>query len=339
MKKTAIKSFSFFLALIMALSAFSLCAYAAEEVKFGNQKQQYNSQYAEFNFHADKSVKLKYNYEAEKFNVYYSAKSIAKKGKVLFSVKKATELAIFKDWVYYVNYSKGAIMRCKISDKSKQTLVKFDKNKVFFVNFIIDKKNSKLIYNLMPEYGLKTAQLYVASLNGKNKMKVSNRAKQHFFTNGKNLYYIRDNNLLKYNYDSKKSTVVKVNMYFKDAELIGMEGNNLYLYFSDDYTLDYYRVNVKDKKIKLLATPEAFGDDGAIISTIIYKNSIYVLTGTGAGCGFAKVNNKTGKFNYAPYDYNCLSEYFGYYKNSIAVEEADFVNGQNNYYKTIVNLK
>lgn len=305
--------------LIVSVFAFSgVNAYAATS-KFNAQKQQFNTQNASFNFDGDKYVRVKYTDKAE----IYLASNFGKKEKLVTKEGSAAYPTLKGSYIYWINYGKGAIVRCKTSGKGKKNILKFNVD-TQGVKYIISGK--KLIY-LIADYDEKTGEmksmkLYQASLAGKNKKLISKGLSGYSFYTYKNkVYFLKSNKLYSYSFKTKKTVMIKKG--FKDAHINSMEGANLY-YFTYKYTdsgesYAVKKINVTNKKVTSVGTVKT---DGSVWSMITSNSGVFVITNTQDGDkAFGKL--KKGKIDYSTYrkKYDKAGDELAYYKNYIVFDE------------------
>ncbi|MBQ7739696.1 MAG: hypothetical protein IJT65_00485 [Eubacterium sp.] len=307
--------------------AFTSTATAKETLVNVSQKQQFNSQTNLFNFSGSTVAK------ADAGKGLYYAKSLNAKGKKIDGGREDRSPTIYKGYVYFVDVN-GSLKRVKTNGKSKKVLVKGDETKgVYYIIY-----RNKIYYNLISysEEGVSlSAKLYSCNLNGKNKKYISKSSEaSSIFAYENKVYFISGSNLKRYNIKTKKVSNVKKGM--SNCSIINMEGNNIY-YLRDAGNEIYAKVtryNVKSKKTKNF-TPAKDDCDGYVHNILSCLSGSFVVTGTGAGDAFAKINGS--KFNYEPYysKYNTCGSCLAYYKNYIVVSNFDNDFNFKNYVKMV----
>ena len=308
--------------IILALSlTVGSTAFAAEtKVKYDSQKKQFNSQCAMFNYNGDKTVKLIYDKGTNRYKVYYSEK-LTKKGKAIFSIKEPTPLAIKGNYVFYSNSATGTIMRRRLDGKGAKKIIKFTKNK-YTVRFIIC--GSRLIYNLIVYDGngdFVSSKLYSATTKGENRKLIAKNVKSQMFMYKNMLYFIKGKDLMRYSFNDGvlKSRYVGLNL--KDAELIGMENNIVYIaYYKGEMfnKCNFYKADVDKQKYWKFESIEC---DEPIQSAIVFENKPYIITGLGGGCEFAAVRGEKSDYKSYKNKYNQGGDSLGFWKNSIVFDD------------------
>ena len=306
--------------LVTAFAFTGVNAYAATS-KYNEQKQQFNSQNSAFNFDGNKYVRIKYG--NNKSEIYF-ASSFGKKEKLVTKESSAVYPTIKGDYVYWINYVKGAVMRCKTNGSGKKAIVKFDADNDGLLYMISGKK---LIYQInkydSEAYSLKSSKLYTATLAGKNKKNIAKGLTGYgMYTYKNKVYFMKSNKLYSYNFKTKKTVMVKKG--FKDMQLNGMEGANLYyIYYSSKGTTETYtvrKINVKTKKVTKIATVKS---KNPVWSMITSASGIYVLTDDNDMGKKSFARFKGGKFDYETYDkkYDIAGDDMSFYKNFIVFDE------------------
>ncbi len=304
---------------VTALSFTGVNAYAAES-KFNEQKQQFNSQNSSFNFDGDKYVRIKY---AEKAEIYF-ASSFGKKEKLVTKEGSAAYPTVKGSYVYWINYAKGAIMRCKTNGSGKKAVVKFDAENDGLLYIISGKK---LIYQLTSydakTYKVKSSKLYTAALTGKNKKSIATGISGYgMYTYKNKVYFIKSNKLYSYSFKTKKTALVKKG--FKGMQINGMEGADLYyLHLDSEGDTEAYtvrKINVKTKKVKKIGVVKS---EKSIWSMITTGSGVFVITDDNdlGKKSFAKFRN--GKLDYETYEkkYDIAGDNMSFYKNFIVFDE------------------
>ena len=305
--------------LVTSLAVSGVNAFAAAATKYQQQKQQYNSQHTEFNFAPDKSVKMIYDDAAGKYKAYY-AKALTKKGKALFTAKSPTGVAISGDYIYYTDAKAGAIMRIKTNGKGKKTLIQVKKNTYDEIKFLIC--GTRIVYNLI-KYNADTGEiaktkLYTATLKGKNIAKIAKNVKTDCYSYNGYLYFAKGKSLYRYSFSDGTLKTRNIGLSLAGATLVGMEDNTLYLHYVKDGTQHaFYRVDVEKQRYWKFCNLET---KDPIHDLLVYERKVYAITGTGAGNGFAVVNNE--QLNYKPFEdlYDTGGESLGFYKNYVVLD-------------------
>lgn len=312
---------SLVLSVCVIVSAFAFTgvnAYAAES-KYNAQKQQFNTQNASFNFDGDKYVRVKYTDKAEIYladNFGKTEKLVTKEGSVAYPTIKGS-------YIYWINYAKGAIVRCKTNGKGKKTVLKFNVDTQGIKYIISGKKLIYLIATFDENNGeMKSVKLYSASLTGKSKKLIAKGLTGYSFYTYKNkVYFIKSNKLYSYSFKTKKTVMLKKG--FKNAQINSMEGANLYFFTytgaesGESYVVK--KINVSNKKVSKIGTVKT---DGSVWSMITSNSGVFVITNTTDGDkAFGKLKN--GKIDYSTYrkKYDKAGDELAYYKNYIVFDE------------------
>ena len=316
--------------LTLSLSA-GISAFAADAaVKYDAQKQQHNAQVASFNYSGDKTVKLIYDFNADNYKVYYSQK-LTKKGKAIFTVSDITSLYIKGKYVYYADSAKGGIFRRRLDGKKVKTIVKFKKNK-YSVRFII--VGSRLIYNLyeytQDEAFLKT-KLYVSNVKGTDKKLIAKNVKSDFYMYKNMLYFIKDKELMRYDFKEGELKKRNVGLDLTGAELAGMENNILYVNYIKgdlDNICNFYRVDVENQKYWKYQSVEV---KAPIHNATIYENKPYIVTGTSPVTEFAAVRGDEADYKSYRKKYTAGGDSLGFLKNSIVLDNHKYSEKRENF--------
>ena len=293
---------------------------AAAPVKYEAQKQQYNSQNAAFNFADGKSVKVVYNYKTKRYEGYYS-KALTNKGKVLFTTKYPTGVAISGKYIYYTDSAKGGIMRIKTNGKGKTRLIKVKKN-TYDIKFLIC--GTRLVYNLIQykpgTIEIARTKLYTATLKGKNVKRIAKNVKTNCYSYNGYLYFGKGKNLYRYSFSDSKLSTRNVGLSLEKADLAGMEGSTLYLHYIYDEAEKqqaFYRVDVEKQRYWKFCNLE---NVEFIHGTLVYEKKVYALIGNNVGNDFAAITNE--KPDSKPYQklYTLGGDSMGFYKNTIVMD-------------------
>lgn len=291
---------------------------AAASEKYGEQKKQYNSQIADFNYNGKRMAKIIPKRNTQISKIYYS-KNLKSRGKAIVSVKGwNNHVALKGKKLFYLTGEK--LMKCNLKGKNRKLITRLEENQSS-LGFIISGK--RIVYY----YGNK---LYCCNLSGKHKKLISNKRHDYYdcntvFSKGNIVYYIDKGGLKVYNMKSGKNRVLrKVSKYYR---LLNLEGKHLYyahvpMKFYGKTA--FYSLNVKKNKI---AKSTKFRFNEPIHEIIASSGKMFVTTGTGGGNTFSKV--KRGKLSYKPY----LKKYetarsLGYYRNNIVIENFSLMKGK-----------
>lgn len=302
------KILSLILSAVMLFTVLSGVTSASAKDSAGDfQYRQFNSQHADFNYKGKTFVKTTYNTDTQKSTVIISA-SPNKSGKKIKAKGYVGNTAIDRNYVYYIDYGASALMRVKKNGKGKKAVIKCAGLGINTeIDFIIDGKY--LIYNKTTHdegyVTVTSSALYVCKTNGKGKKKIASGVEPNFFTYKGNLYYLKNNRLVKYNLKKKKSKKIKVNKSLNNAEAIMMVDKKFYIAYgleSPESTgkaqISYGYIDVKTGKYTNKGTYSDYLDP--VHEAFIYNDSLYLSVGTGGGNAICKAKN--GTFDFDSYD-------------------------------------
>ena len=305
-----------------SFAAFGMTANAKS--KYNAQKQQYNSQFSSVNFCGNQFAFVFYN-EGE-YELCYTPKYGGYDIPVYKTENYISSVSIKGKFVYFVDYTDGAICRIRKDGTGLKKLVSID-NAEQSINYIISGK--RLIYHIFEvdfgTYETTRSDIYTCTLAGKNKTRiVKNADLSSEFTYGNKLYYLKKSRVYSFSFKTNKSTLVK--RIPSGSYLNGMDGNILYYIGYGDSTdsgetVNCYKLNVSTKKKSKIGTVKC--DGTSVHSMITTDDKVFVVTGTGAGDAFAQL--RKGKLDYKSFEskYDMCADYMGYFKNKILIQNTD----------------
>ncbi len=300
---------------VFGVTICSATAYADNSALY-QQREQFNSQnnFAGGGFYG-KNI---YFFDNWKEKLYIKT-SIDGKAKVAKSgVSCGGGSTIYKKYVYYIAED-STLYRCALKNGKVQKLIK----DVFISNFIVS--DNKIIFCAVDPYGdIGIQGLYVCKLNGKGRKRITKHWVDSMYTWDKSLYYYDGVSKCykRYSFKTKKVYKVKAKKSLKNTTTIGMEGKYIYVHKDYDDKAVFYRLDVKNGKVKKL------GD----IPVLDTPTSSYAVGG--GNIYYCRFNYESGYANYYRYEPSTDSNWWiiaypvdevgldiGFYKNMVVTNE------------------
>lgn len=270
-------------------------------------------------------------------------------------------LVLNDDRLFYVDDKK--IYQCGLNGKNISLF--FDpkiKSEYFYISHLIPLGNNKLLFTVAIGDGAGgTASVCILHLHSGEYMELDFHSNDvwNFYTHGDYLYYQESeydvytnkfygDKLIKYNLNSNKSEHVDIN--FEERSLKGVFGNTLYSLKRPDPELmeeDWIKsIAVSIYKLDLNTLEESivntYGSNEPVHDVLVYDDKVFFTTGTGAGNGFAVLEEK-GELNYdnkkiLDHD-GLLGENLGLYGEYIICNCWDGMDGEEYGYQRIYKIE
>lgn len=319
------------------------------------QKRQWNANHSSgFDYDKDNFAYCQYNNSGE-YDIILKNSAGEEK-----TIAKSTSnlLVINNENLIYAKDKK--IYKCDLSGENKQLF--FDpkiEDEYFYLSHLVPIGNNKLVVTVSIGDGAGgTAFVYILDLNSGKHIELEFKSNDawNFYTSGDYLYYqeseydgykFYDDKLIKYNLNTDESEYVDIN--FEDRTLKGVFGNTLYSLKRPDPELmeeDWIEsIAVPIYKLDLNTLEESVVDtyqsNEPVHDVLLYDDQVFLTTGTGAGNGFAVLEN--GELNYdneniLDYD-GLLGENIGFYKDHIICNCWDGSNGEDYGYQNIYKIE
>lgn len=286
------------------------------------QKRQWNAQNAGLDYTTDGHyIYRKFAREDETCRYYYNLILGDASGseKVL---TECTEGFVFAgDRVYYCNA--GGLFSCNLDggDQRKEMRFFYDYKNDYYYTHLIPLPNHQILCDTEIADGAGgTAQLLIYDTENSKSTKIGSLKMDgycSFYTHGDDLYMSgygydggrTDGTLFKYSLSTADMEVIDVDVFVKDFN--GIFGD--IAYFTDSERggkINIYKLDLT--KNEGFTSFSVYDDDESLHDILIYRDQVFITSGTGAGDGFAVWNGK--KFdNEDPgiFEHGLLSEHCG----------------------------
>ena len=319
------------------------------------QKRQWNANHSSgFDYDKDNFAYCQYNNSGE-YDIILKNSAGEEK-----TIAKSTSnlLVINNENLIYAKDKK--IYKCDLSGENKQLF--FDpkiEDEYFYLSHLVPVGNNKLVVTVsIGDSTGGTASAYILDLNsGKHiELEVKSNDAWNFYTSGDYLYYqeseydgykFYDDKLIKYNLNTDMSEYVDIN--FEDRTLKGVFGNTLYSLKRPDPELmeeDWIEsIAVPIYKLDLNTLEESVVDtyqsNEPVHDVLLYDDQVFLTTGTGAGNGFAVLEN--GELNHKNKNIldhdGLLGENIGFHKEYIICNCWDGSDGEDYGYQKIYKIE
>lgn len=286
------------------------------------QKRQWNAQNGELDYSTDGHyIYTKFARQDENYKLYYSLILGDASGseKVL---AECTEGFVFVgDRVYYCNA--GGLFSCNLDggDQRKEMRFFYDYKNDYYYTHLIPLPNHQILCDTEIADGAGgTAQLLIYDTENSKSTKIGSLKMDgycSFYTHGDDLYMSgygydggrTDGTLFKYSLSTADMEVIDVDVFVKDFN--GIFGD--IAYFTDSERggkINIYKLDLT--KNEGFTSFSVYDDDESMHDILIYRDQVFITSGTGAGDGFAVWNGK--EFDYKDpgiSEHGLLSEYGG----------------------------
>lgn len=286
------------------------------------QKRQWNAQNGELDYSTDGHyIYTKFARQDENYRLYYSLILGDASGseKVL---TECTEGFVFAgDRVYYCNA--GGLFSCNLDggDQRKEMRFFYDYKNDYYYTHLIPLPNHQILCDTEIADGAGgTAQLLIYDTENSKSTKIGSLKMDgycSFYTHGDDLYMSgygydggrTDGTLFKYSLSTADMEVIDVDVFVKDFN--GIFGD--IAYFTDSERggkINIYKLDLT--KNEGFTSFSVYDDDESMHDILIYRDQVFITSGTGAGDGFAVWNGK--EFDYKDpgiSEHGLLSEYGG----------------------------
>lgn len=286
------------------------------------QKRQWNAQNGELDYSTDGHyIYTKFARQDENYKLYYSLILGDASGseKVL---TECTEGFVFVgDRVYYCNI--GGLYSCNLDggDQRKEMRFFYDYKNDYYYTHLIPLPNHQILCDTEIADGAGgTAQLLIYDTENSKSTKIGSLKMDgycSFYTHGDDLYMSgygydggrTDGTLFKYSLSTADMEVIDVDVFVKDFN--GIFGD--IAYFTDSERggkINIYKLDLT--KNEGFTSFSVYDDDESMHDILIYRDQVFITSGTGAGDGFAVWNGK--EFDYKDpgiSEHGLLSEYGG----------------------------
>lgn len=286
------------------------------------QKRQWNAQNGELDYSTDGHyIYTKFARQDENYRLYYSLILGDASGseKVL---TECTEGFVFVgDRVYYCNT--GGLYSCNLDggDQRKEMRFFYDYKNDYYYTHLIPLPNHQILCDTEIADGAGgTAQLLIYDTENSKSTKIGSLKMDgycSFYTHGDDLYMSgygydggrTDGTLFKYSLSTADMEVIDVDVFVKDFN--GIFGD--IAYFTDSERggkINIYKLDLT--KNEGFTSFSVYDDDESMHDILIYRDQVFITSGTGAGDGFAVWNGK--EFDYKDpgiFEHGLLSEYGG----------------------------
>lgn len=286
------------------------------------QKRQWNAQNGELDYSTDGHyIYTKFARQDENYKLYYSLILGDASGseKVL---TECTEGFVFVgDRVYYCNA--GGLFSCNLDggDQRKEMRFFYDYKNDYYYTHLIPLPNHQILCDTEIADGAGgTAQLLIYDTENSKSTKIGSLKMDgycSFYTHGDDLYMSgygydggrTDGTLFKYSLSTADMEVIDVDVFVKDFN--GIFGD--IAYFTDSERggkINIYKLDLT--KNEGFTSFSVYDDDESMHDILIYRDQVFITSGTGAGDGFAVWNGK--EFDYKDpgiSEHGLLSEYGG----------------------------
>ena len=286
------------------------------------QKRQWNAQNGELDYSTDGHyIYTKFARQDENYRLYYSLILGDASGseKVL---TECTEGFVFAgDRVYYCNA--GGLYSCNLEggDQRKEMRFFYDYKNDYYYTHLIPLPNHQILCDTEIADGAGgTAQLLIYDTENSKSTKIGSLKMDgycSFYTHGDDLYMSgygydggrTDGTLFKYSLSTADMEVIDVDVFVKDFN--GIFGD--VAYFTDSERggkINIYKLDLT--KNEGFTSFSVYDDDESMHDILIYRDQVFITSGTGAGDGFAVWNGN--EFDYKDpgiSEHGLLSEYGG----------------------------
>lgn len=286
------------------------------------QKRQWNAQNGELDYSTDGHyIYTKFARQDENYRFYYSLILGDASGseKVL---TECTEGFVFVgDRVYYCNA--GGLFSCNLDggDQRKEMRFFYDYKNDYYYTHLIPLPNHQILCDTeIADGDGGTAQLLIYDTENSKSTKIGSLKMDgycSFYTHGDDLYMSgygydggrTDGTLFKYSLLTADMEVIDVDVFVKDFN--GIFGD--IAYFTDSERggkINIYKLDLT--KNEGFTSFSVYNDDESMHDILIYRDQVFITSGTGAGDGFAVWNGK--EFDYKDpgiSEHGLLSEYGG----------------------------
>lgn len=286
------------------------------------QKRQWNAQNGKLDYSTDGHyIYTKFARQDENYRLYYSLILGDASGseKVL---TECTEGFVFVgDRVYYCNA--GGLFSCNLDggDQRKEMRFFYDYKNDYYYTHLIPLPNHQILCDTeIADGDGGTAQLLIYDTENSKSTKIGSLKMDgycSFYTHGDDLYMSgygydggrTDGTLFKYSLSTADMEVIDVDVFVKDFN--GIFGD--IAYFTDSERggkINIYKLDLT--KNEGFTSFSVYDDDESMHDILIYRDQVFITSGTGAGDGFAVWNGK--EFDYKDpgiSEHGLLSEYGG----------------------------
>ena len=286
------------------------------------QKRQWNAQNGKLDYSTDGHyIYTKFARQDENYRLYYSLILGDASGseKVL---TECTEGFVFAgDRVYYCNA--GGLFSCNLDggDQRKEMRFFYDYKNDYYYTHLIPLPNHQILCDTEIADGAGgTAQLLIYDTENSKSTKIGSLKMDgycSFYTHGDDLYMSgygydggrTDGTLFKYSLSTADMEVIDVDVFVKDFN--GIFGDIAYFTeYERGGKTNIYKLDLT--KNEGFTSFSVYDDDESMHDILIYRDQVFITSGTGAGDGFAVWNGK--EFDYKDpgiSEHSLLSEYGG----------------------------
>lgn len=286
------------------------------------QKRQWNAQNGKLDYSTDGHyIYTKFARQDETYRLYYSLILGDASGSEKVLTECTEGFVIVGDRVYYCNI--GGLYSCNLDggDQRKEMRFFYDYKNDYYYTHLIPLPNHQILCDTEIADGAGgTAQLLIYDTENSKSTKIGSLKMDgycSFYTHGDDLYMSgygydggrTDGTLFKYSLSTADMDVIDVDVFVKDFN--GIFGD--IAYFTDSERggkINIYKLDLT--KNEGFTSFSVYDDDESMHDILIYRDQVFITSGTGAGDGFAVWNGK--EFDYKDpgiSEHGLLSEYGG----------------------------
>lgn len=286
------------------------------------QKRQWNAQNGELDYSTDGHyIYTKFARQDETYRLYYSLILGDASGSEKVLTECTEGFVLVGDRVYYCNV--GGLYSCNLDggDQRKEMRLFYDYKNDYYYTHLIPLPNHQILCDTEIADGAGgTAQLLIYDTENSKSTKIESLKMDgycSFYTHGDDLYMSgygydggrTDGTLFKYSLSTADMEVIDVDVFVKDFN--GIFGD--IAYFTDSERggkINIYKLDLT--KNEGFTSFSVYDDDESMHDILIYRDQVFITSGTGAGDGFAVWNGK--EFDYKDpgiSEHGLLSEYGG----------------------------
>lgn len=286
------------------------------------QKRQWNAQNGKLDYSTDGHyIYTKFARQDETYRLYYNLILGDASGSEKVLTECTEGFVLVGDRVYYCNV--GGLYSCNLDggDQRKEMRFFYDYRNDYYYTHLIPLPNHQILCDTEIADGAGgTAQLLIYDTENSESTKIGSLKMDgycSFYTHGDDLYMSgygydggrTDGTLFKYSLSTADMEVIDVDVFVKDFN--GIFGD--IAYFTDSERggkINIYKLDLT--KNEGFTSFSVYDDDESMHDILIYRDQVFITSGTGAGDGFAVWNGK--EFDYKDpgiFEHGLLSEYGG----------------------------